>query len=131
MDLTTRAFLLLGMIVVIIAIAGVVLYVGRGIMSDSNGQAFEVGKGRARSRKKVSKKQKQQILAARAAAAQQAQAQYPGMPPGYIPQGMPGVAAAPPTQGFPAGYVPQGMAGGVPQGGSAPFGGVTQSDEEW
>ena len=130
MDLTTRAFLLLGMIVVILAIAGVVLYVGRGIMSDANGQAFEVGKGRARGRKKVSKKQKQQILAARAAAVQQGQSPYPGMPPGYLPQGMPG-AAPPPAQGFPAGYVPQGMAGGPPQSGSAPFGGVAQPDEEW
>jgi hypothetical protein len=51
MDLTTRALLVLGLIVGLFVIAGIALAVGKSMAADNSGEAFDIGKKRRKRRK--------------------------------------------------------------------------------
>lgn len=138
MDLATRAFLLLGIIIGMFVIAGIVLVVGRKMTMDNNGESFDVGKGRKKKRKKPSKKQMKNISAVQGGAvAGQAPA-----PADYLmgaAASTSGAFAAPAAQAAasappympPAGAVPPKQPGAQAGGATSPFGGAEQVNEEW
>lgn len=125
MDLTTRALLLVGIIVGLFVLAGLALVIGKSMMSDNNGESFDVGKGRKKKRKKPTKQQKK-IAAAASTGALEAD---PGTSTfGARAQAAPAVApdTAPATPPF----IPAAESAPTPQSAS-PFGGAAQPTEEW
>ena len=135
MDLATRAFLLLGIIIGMFVIAGIVLVVGRKMTMDNNGESFDVGKGRKKKRKKPAKKQMKNLSAMQGGpVAGQAPA-----PADYLMGAAataPGAFATPVAQASNSAppFMPPAGAAPTPQAGNTqgtPFGGAEQVTEEW
>jgi len=126
MDLTTRALLLVGIIVGLFVLAGLALVIGKSMMSDNNGESFDVGKGRKKKRKKPTKQQKK-LAAAASAGAVSAEPTASTFGANAQSVSTSGVSATPPaTPPFipPAESMPSSQ-------GASPFGGAAQPTEEW